>query len=333
MSPPAVSVVMPVHNNAPYLHESVRSILGQTFDDFELVAVENGSSDESRSILRGYAAADDRIRLFECPRALGLAGSANYLVSKSTAPLVANMDADDISHPDRLRRQLEVMRREADVVVVGSLEYGIDSESRRVRPRDRWRLMRCSEIPFTHGSSMFRRDALQGVGGYREGMTSGREMDLFLRLADRGRIVVLPDALYLYRYHLASTTATFPLREMTRSKELGHRFLAETRAGRDREQVLERPTAESRPDSIAAALYYHGAYRLWAGQPPGILGELGRSGAATFSLTWLRTLVWAVWARVSPATLRLFVRCLIRARDLVAGARLRDGRPHEWRVS
>jgi glycosyltransferase involved in cell wall biosynthesis len=323
---------MPVHNAGQYLHQSIRSILGQTLEDFELIVLENGSSDESRSILRGYAAADGRVRLFECSRALGLVGSSNFVFSKCRAPLVAKMDADDVSDPDRLKRQLEVMRREADVVAVGTLEYGIDSESRRVRPRDRWRLIRSREVPFAHGSSMFRREALQQVGGYREGAPEGREVDFFLRLADHGRIVVLPDALYSYRYHLASSTAFFPLHEAARSKELGRRFLAERRAGRDHDGVLESGTAEPRPDSIAAAVYYRGTFRLWAGERPGVLGELFRSRALRLSRTALRTLAWAVWAELSPATLRLSLRSLIRARDLVAGRRVRHGRPYEWRL-
>jgi hypothetical protein len=73
--------------------------------------------------------------------------------------------------------------------------------------------------------------------------------------------------------------------------------------------------------------------RLWAGESPGILGELLRNGSFKPRRAWLSTLVWAAWGRVSPGTLRLFLRCLVRGRDLLAGTRLRDGKAYEWRLT
>ena len=104
-TPPRVSVVMPVRDAGPYLEASLRSILDQSFTDFELVIRDDGSVDGSTEILRDWAARDPRIRLHIGERPLGPAESSNWVVRHSTAPFVARMDADDISHPDRLRRR------------------------------------------------------------------------------------------------------------------------------------------------------------------------------------------------------------------------------------
>jgi GT2 family glycosyltransferase len=328
---PAVSVVMPVHNAAPFLRESVRSILDQTFRDFELVVLENGSTDGSRAILRRYAGDHPRIRLFEEPRPLGFTGGSNLVVERSTAPLVARMDADDICHPERLERQLEVLRREPDVVAVGTLANGIDRHGREVRPRDRWRLIRCSQAPFPHGSLMFQRDAFDRIGGYRQRLLS-TDVDLFLRLLDQGRILVLPEALYAYRYTVSSYSLAYSSEEIVRSIDLVLRALAERRVGQPHDPLTELPPGEPlRPEAIAGGLHLRGALRLWAGERPGILGDLLETGFA-FNRTWLRTLAWAAWGDASPGTLRLFLRGLVRVRDALAGLRIEDGRPYEWRL-
>jgi glycosyltransferase involved in cell wall biosynthesis len=332
VTPPRVSVAMPVRDAMPYLADSLRSVLDQTLEDFEFVILDDGSTDGSTELLRETARSDSRIRLFERRESCGLTEAFNYVVTRCVAPLVARMDADDVSRPERLQRQLEAMQGESHVVLVGALADGIDSEGRRVRPRDRWRLIRCTEIPFTHGSAMFRRRAFDEAGGYRPAAGPWADVDLLLRLGDRGRVVVLPEALYSYRYHLDCSTLEQPLEEAARSTDSLRRFLAVRRAGRAEDRILEGEGEDSvDPDAVAATAYTRGAMRLWAGALPVVDGLTPRGGSFRFSRTWLRTLLWTAWARVSPATLRLFLRGLIRARDLVAGARLRDGRPHEWR--
>jgi GT2 family glycosyltransferase len=328
---PAVSVVMPVHNAAPFLHDSVRSVLDQSFPDFELVVLENGSSDGSASILRSYASSDPRIRLIEDPRRLGLVESSNHVVGKATAPLLARMDADDVCHPERLARQFELMRRHPEVVAVGTLSDGIDADGRRVRPRDRWRLIRCSQVPFSHGSSMFRRDAFDRIGGYREGLL-WRDVDLFLRLTGEGVVLVLPEALYSYRYNASSNSLSYTPAEIARSTDLLLRCLAERRAGRRHEGLTEASPGEPiRPDSFAAALHLQGALRLWAGESPRVLRDLIGTGIQ-LDPAWLRTLAWAMWGALSPGTLRTVLRAFVKIKDALAGARIKDGRAYRWRL-
>jgi len=99
---PPVSVVMPVHNAGAYLDGAVRSILGQTFSDFEFVILDDGSTDGSLERLRRWAKEDGRIRLIENERRSGAAASSNRVARAASAPLVARMDADDIAEPERL---------------------------------------------------------------------------------------------------------------------------------------------------------------------------------------------------------------------------------------
>ena len=329
---PAVSVVMPVHNALPYLDESVRSILGQTFPDFEFVILDDASTDGSAEALRRWARADARIRLFASREKLGLSGSSNFVVRRARAPLVARMDADDVAGPERLARQVEVFRGGPEVVLVGALSEGIDSGGARVRPRDRWRLVRPSLFPpFPHSSTMFRRRAFEEAGGYHEQCVNWEDQDLFLRMARLGRIMVLPESLLLYRYHASNTTGATPDYN-ERVYGMRERCLAEFRAGRDYAGLLEAPGADgTSPHARAEALYQAGAMRLWAGGTPGLLGTTLKGGKLGGSPRALLTHLMATWGQVSPASLRFSLRCFIRARDLLAARRVKDGGVYDWR--
>jgi glycosyltransferase involved in cell wall biosynthesis len=302
-----ISVVMPVHNALPFLDKSVRSILGQTFRDFEFVILDDASTDGSVQLLREWARRDARIRLHESKKRLGLSGSSNAVVSKSRAPIVARMDADDIAHPDRLRRQWNILESHSDVALIGTLCNGIDASGREVRPRDRWRLVRRSTyIPFPHGSAMFRREVFDQVGGYDENSDGGEDQDLFSRMAARGRVLTLPDVLYSYRYH--SNNATL--------------FNGTRAVGRN----------HSHNGNALAAFYMLGAMRLWAGAPPNLLQPMLAKRSLKWNFKTLMILVSAIWGHFSPPTLRVFLRSSIRARDLLASVRVKDGRPYEWRL-
>ena len=303
---PFISVVMPVYNAAPFLDDSISSILEQTFNDFEFVIFDDASTDNSLARLREWAARDERIRVYESEKQLGLSGSSNAVVAHARATIVARMDADDIAHPERLERQWEVIQNGPDVAVVGTLCNGIDARGREVRPRDRWRLVRRSKyIPFPHGSAMFRRDMFDRVGGYDETAVGAEDQELFTRMATQGRIVTLPDVLYSYRYH-ANNATLFN----------GVRAVAENHSHNG--------------DSLAA-YYMLGAMRLWAGEPPMLLQPMLKQKSVGWGPKSLAILGSAVWGHVSPITLKLFLRGSIRARDLLASITVKDGKPYEWR--
>ena len=337
-SGPAVSVVMPVHNALPFLDESIRSILDQSFTDFEFVILDDASTDGSRAVLQDWTRRDERIRLYFTEKKLGLSGSSNFVVSKTHAPLVARMDADDLSHPERLMQQWKVMRECPDVTLLGTLAEGIDAAGRKVRPRDRWRILRRSLFPpFPHGSIIFRRHAFDEAGGYKEECMGWEDQELFLRMAEKGRVSVLPDALYFYRYHLNSASLVAPESPSKNSNDdLQQRCLAARRAGRSYERLLEsaeleRAATHEKPANLYA-LRSVGAMRLWAGHAPSVLRPVFKSAVAERSVWALAVLCWAAWASASPATLKSLTRLLVRARDLWASRRLQDGRAYRWRL-
>ena len=333
-SPPLVSVVMPVHNGLPYLRESIQSILNQTLEDFEFVILNDGSTDGTGEVLREFAQADRRIRVFESQRNLGLAGSSNYVVEKARAPLVARMDADDVTHPDRLQRQWEIFQEHAGVQLVGTLWEGIDVRGTRIRPRDRWRLVRRSTFaPFPHGSIMFRRQAFDYIGGYREVCDFWEDLDLYLRMATTGQVAVIPDVLYHYRFHLNGSRFTFQTDQVEKAVGLMHRCLSERREGRDYNPLLkdtekEKRTLQKLHPAVFTAI---GSARLWSGHSPAVLGSLWQRGALNWDRATALALIWALWGALSPSSLRLLIRSITRARDLVATRRLRNRRLHEWR--
>ncbi|HET6646438.1 MAG TPA: glycosyltransferase family A protein [Pyrinomonadaceae bacterium] len=298
---------MPVHNTRAFLDQSIASILNQTLTSFELVILDDASTDGSSDVAQNWARQDSRIVLHHSKHQLGPVGSSNFVVSRSTAAIIARMDADDVAHPERLKRQHDIISEQADVVAVGTLSEGIDSNGRLVRPRDRWRLVRRSAFtPFPHGSVMFRREAFDRIGGYRHDSPHGEDQDLFRRMSLVGRIVTLPEVLYSYRYHLTNATYSIYARD-------------------------EKSNGSYDSQNVVATLYSLGAMRLWAGYSPDILGEMLAEKSLRLDAATLKTLTWASWGSLSPGSLRYFLRTMIRARDLVLGLHIKNGRPYEWR--
>jgi glycosyltransferase involved in cell wall biosynthesis len=316
---------MPVFNASPFLDASIASIVSQTVSDLELVILENGSTDDSRARARAWAARDGRIRVIEHDAPLGLIESSNRAVAATRGPVVARMDADDVSRPERLAHQLAVLAAHPDAVAVGTLYDGIDRRGRRVRPRDRSLLARrTTEAPFPHGSVAFRRTAFDAVGGYRKEAGGWEDLDLLQRLAQAGRMLVLPEPLNRVRYHAASfstarDSAGLRRDSVNRLQERARRFDGPL------------PNGIYSDDSPAGRLYLREAMRLWAGERPALLSVLRLADVREAPLRRLPLLVWAVWSRVSPRTLRAAMRVWIRARDARHARALPDGRPVEWR--
>lgn len=304
-----ISVVMPVHNARPFLNESIGSILDQSFSEFEFVILDDASTDGSQKLLREWEKRDSRVRVYEVAQKLGLSGSSNLVVSKSTAPLIARMDADDVSHPDRLLRQWEVMRDERDIVAAGTLCDGINASGEFTRPRDRWRLVRRSSyIPFPHGSAMFRRETFEAVGGYREHFAGGEDQDIFFRMRKHGRVVTLSDVLYRFRYHSFNSSL--------QSGQRGVKAVVERNGGNGHD---------------LSALYLLGAMRLWSGERPEVLHHMLAKKSWHLNFGTVTAIAASTWGNISPATLRFSLRSLIRARDFAAGIVVKDGKAYEWR--
>lgn len=317
-----MSVFLPVYNGEPYLGAAIDSVLRQTLRDLELVIVENGSSDGSLATARRAAAADPRVRIVAHPRPLGVVGAGNAGVAAATAPLVARQDQDDLSHPCRLERQIAALEHDPGAVAAGTLCDGIDETGRRIRPRDRWRLVTRSPLPpFPHGSLCVRRDVFQRVGGYREGTYRWEDVDLLLRLEREGRVLVLPEALYRYRYHARSLTATDePAAD--EGARLMWRCIEASRRGADWSDLLRAPPDDraAPAGAVARAVRHRDGMRLWSSVP------VSDGAAPTRRLRTRRA-----WQRTSPATLRAALFAAIAARDLVAAPLVQRKGVVRWR--
>jgi hypothetical protein len=209
MASPAITVAMSVYNGEPYLAEAIASVLAQTFADFEFLILDDGSTDASRETISRFAAQDSRIRpLFRENR--GLIASLNQLLAEARAPLIARMDADDISMPARFARQVAFLAANPDHGVVGSWSEDIDVRSRSIQrdgsgvdqPTSHEAFLASIEVGgplLCHPAVMYCTEVVRAAGGYHAAFRHCEDLDLWLRLATRTRICSIPERLLRYR--------------------------------------------------------------------------------------------------------------------------------------
>ena len=325
-----VSVVMPVHNAMPHLDAAIESMLQQSFGKFEFVIYDDASTDGSTERLREWAQRDSRIRLFEGERNLGPVGSSTFIVAHSSAPLVARMDADDVSLPDRLGQQFRLLRDHPEVGLVGTLFDVIDSRGTRIRGPDFWRLTRRSPfVPFAaHGSIMFRRDIFDRVGGYRAECEFWEDHDLVMRMAAISEVLVIPTALYRVRMWSRNTRASSDAERIENAVDLMYRSVDRLEQGRGYDDLLG---VSPEPRRVDPRVFMSAtSLRLWAGGRPRLFGRLLKRGRLGPNMRSLSALVLTGWAATSPSTLRAFLRLLLMSKNLLAGKAARSPNPVKW---
>ncbi len=210
---PPISVLMPAYNARAYIRQSVQSVLAQTFEDFELLVVNDGSTDETREILAGID--DRRLRIIDNPRNLGIVGTLNHGLQEARGRYIARADADDFCLPQRFARQKAFLDSHPDTVIVATemalLEDGNVTFTREGGDTDpaivEWLLHLGN--PVGHTSMMFRAETVAEMGTYlREDFTYAEDFDFSHRMLRHGRISVLPEHLMIYRKHLTNLTRT-----------------------------------------------------------------------------------------------------------------------------
>jgi glycosyltransferase involved in cell wall biosynthesis len=261
---------MPVYNAARYLRQALESILAQSFGDLELIAVDDGSRDESLAILREYQAKDPRVKVISRPNT-GIVGALNDGLSAATAELVARMDSDDVSTPDRFEKQVAFLKEHPDHVLVGSQVLLIDSEGAALCPKqdteythdaiDQAHL--AGRWPLVHPTIMVRRQSIMAVGAYRHKYQWLEDLDLFLRLAEIGKLASLDDVLLHYRLHTGSVCHTREgdqerIRPDLEAEVCARRQLAMPADG-------DGPRSRSSPGSMAERLQVWGWWALMGG--------------------------------------------------------------------
>jgi glycosyltransferase involved in cell wall biosynthesis len=207
---PAISVLTSVYNGERFLAECIESILGQSFGDFEFLIIDDGSTDGSLEILRGYERQDRRIRLATRPNR-GVPRSLNELFFQSAGEFIARIDADDVAMPNRFRVQLDALHADPALVCTGGFFQMIDARGRALTvlkpPTDDAEIQRqalAGNGSICHSTAMIRRTAMEQIGGYCEDFETAQDLDLWLRLGEVGKLANLPETVLQFRLHEAS---------------------------------------------------------------------------------------------------------------------------------
>ncbi|MDJ0701851.1 MAG: glycosyltransferase [Leptolyngbyaceae cyanobacterium MO_188.B28] len=200
---PLISVVIPVFNGEATILETIESVLSQTFSDFEIIVINDGSQDSTLKIVSNIA--DPRLKVFTYPNA-GLAASRNRGVKQSQGEYIAFLDADDLWTPDKLGAQLSRLQDNPEVAVVYSWTDFINEYSDFLRPAAHFTVSG-NVLPkllltnfLDNGSNpLIRKQALIDVGGLDESLKAAEDWDLYLRLAVRHPFEVVQSPQILYR--------------------------------------------------------------------------------------------------------------------------------------
>lgn len=227
---------MTVYNGEKYLRSAISSVLAQTYDDWELIVVDDGSNDSTSNILMSYC--DLRIKVLHSEQNRKQAVCSNRAISVATGRYIARLDADDVCLPTRLAEQVIYMEANPDVVLVATAAYEINEVGVRIGYRPggisncALKLTLVLFNPITHSSVMFRADAARELNGYNEDKRYwfSEDYELWSRLAVCGKIVVLSQPLVEYRVHSTSVTTVY-LGEQNRQAECVARLSLERLLG------------------------------------------------------------------------------------------------------
>ncbi|MEX0644400.1 MAG: glycosyltransferase [Parvularculaceae bacterium] len=267
---PRLSVVMPVYNGERYLAAAVDSILSQSEPDFEFIILDDGSADASGEIIARYAGRDSRIRHIIGGANKGITARLNEGLSLARAPLIARMDHDDISLPQRFERQFALLEAQPQVVLVGSRVVIIDPDGDELiemgdalthEDINRGLMSGAGQLVY-HPSVMFRREAALAIGGYDESFPSVQDLDFFLKLGERGRIENLAEPLLKYREHFGKMGATH---RVAQEREID-RAIAAAHARRGTKADATAARARRKPESPVATFRKWGWWALKGGR-------------------------------------------------------------------
>ena len=231
MNTPRVTVLLAVFNGGGLLLESLESVLAQTWRDFELLVVDDGSTDGTRDLLQNIR--DPRLRVLTNPANLGLTLSLNRGLEAARGELVARHDADDRCAPTRLGEQVAFLEAHPAIMLLGSSAWRLTPDGRRCGANDlptthlgtRWASI--VDNPFLHPTVMFRREpVLREFHGYDAGYSVCQDFDLWSRVAERYKVANLPERLVQMREHPDSMTRT----SAQKTTEEAQKIMARNRA-------------------------------------------------------------------------------------------------------
>lgn len=248
---PVVTVLMPIYNGESYLDSAINSVLGQTYQAWELLCLDDGSSDNSRAIIQRFSDRDDRIQLIKLDHR-GIVSALNHGVKQAQTKFIARLDADDIALPSRFELQIQYLERHPEVALVGGSYQTIRADGSVWKdniPPLRYQDV-LARLPqsncIAHPAVMMRRSVLdQFEGPYREWFPFAEDYDLWLRMSVQHRLENLPDILLQYRRDFANPR---PARTVTQAiSTLAASFVHRLRRdGMIRDDQLSMPFDEQR---------------------------------------------------------------------------------------
>jgi len=236
---PLVSVIMAVYNGRRYLREAIDSVLAQTFQDFELIVVDDGSTDATPRILARYK--DPRLRVIRQENA-GRAVARNRALDEAQGEYIAINDADDVSLPSRLEEQMEFLGHHPEIALLGAHAMMVDEKDRPIWPvihpveHKKIRETLASHMAFVHPTVVFRKSVIPDCGGYRAEFPLAQDYDLALRITERFRCANIGKPLLRYRIHPASATVRKVALQTFYSRLARELAEERTRRGKDRLQ-------------------------------------------------------------------------------------------------
>jgi glycosyltransferase involved in cell wall biosynthesis len=210
---PEITVLIPVYNGEKYLEQALESVLNQTFKDFEVLVIDDGSTDDSIRILKRFAIIDDRVRVLQKENT-GLIDTLNFGLAESVGNWIARMDQDDIAFPRRLELQHEKVESDSSLVLVGgNFETVIEANQRtrtyrlpHLHSQLVDRLYRVQGF-FPHSSAMFNAETARQIGGYEPQALYNEDWDLWLRMSAQGKIGLVSETIISIRKHSLQMTA------------------------------------------------------------------------------------------------------------------------------
>lgn len=207
---PRISILMPVYNNGDYVAEAIESMLGQTFSDFELIVLDDCSTDHSQLVIESFK--DKRIVYHRNEKNIGLANNLNVGLDLARGEFIARMDGDDISLPERLQTQLDFLDKHPDIDLCscGLEKFGKETGTWiRESDPEQVKITMMFYSPVLHASSVWRRTSFEKHGlRYRQEAFPAEDYDLWARAVFHCKLVNIPDVLYRYRIHGIQVTKT-----------------------------------------------------------------------------------------------------------------------------
>jgi glycosyltransferase involved in cell wall biosynthesis len=200
-----ISVIMPVYNSANYLPQAIKSILNQTYTNFEFIIIDDGSTDLSLQIIKKFAKIDERIVVIHNKKNLGICLSLNKGIKLAKGNYIARMDSDDWSYPNRLLKQFVFMKKHPEVSVCGGsirvCDNNLKIKSIRHYPisdkKIRENIFKIN--PFAHPAVMYKKQSIIKAGGYNEKLFTVEDYDLYFRLGIEGKFANLTDIILKLR--------------------------------------------------------------------------------------------------------------------------------------